>query len=125
MKVKISEIKVGKRIRKDIGSLDSLKNSMRKHGLMNPIVIDDKANLIAGFRRLSAASELGWLEIDANVIKPGSNVERLELEMEENLVRKEFLPEEMMDGLKRKKQLARPGFFRRILNFFLRLFGIR
>ena len=42
MLVNISEIKVKKRVRKDLGDLDALKESLRRYGLLNPITIDNK-----------------------------------------------------------------------------------
>ena len=55
MLVNISEIKVKKRVRKDLGDINSLKDSLKRYGLLNPITIDSKNRLIAGERRLEAA----------------------------------------------------------------------
>lgn len=125
MRVKISDIRVGKRIRKDSGDLDNMKKSLKKHGLLNPILINAKGELIAGYRRLTAAKELGWVEIDAITLEPKNDVERLEMEMEENIVRKEFSPDELLEGLKKKKQLTSTNIFVRIWNFIKRIFGIK
>ena len=67
--MKISDIKIGKRFRKDMGDLTSLKNSIKELGLLQPIVIDENNNLIAGFRRLQACKELGKIDIDVKIIK--------------------------------------------------------
>ena len=125
MKLKIKDIKTGSRIRKDTGDLTTLKKSLKKHGLLNPITVSANGELIAGFRRLMAAQELGWNEIEAFVIDPKNQIDRLEMEMEENIVRKEFSQEELLEGLKRKKNLVSPNIFVRICNFIKKIFGIR
>ena len=84
MLVNISEIKVKKRVRKDLGDLDALKESLRRYGLLNPITIDNKNRLIAGERRLEAAKLLGWTNINAVVVNNISAITKLELELEEN-----------------------------------------
>lgn len=126
MLLKIKDIKVSKkRIRQDVGDLTTLKKSLKKHGLLNPISVSAKGELVAGFRRLQAAREMGWTEIEANVVNPQNDIDLLEMEMEENIVRKEFSQTELLEGLKRKKQLVSPNIFVRIWNFIKRIFGIR
>ncbi len=126
MLLKIKDIKVSKkRIRQDVGDLTTLKKSLKKHGLLNPISVNPKGDLIAGFRRLQAVKELGWTEIEATVVNPASDIDLLEMEMEENIVRKEFSQTELLEGLKRKKQLVSPNIFIRIWNFIKRIFGIK
>ena len=68
MLVPIEKIKVKKRVRKDLGNLSDLKDSLRTYGLLNPITINSKYELIAGERRLTAAREIGWTNINANVV---------------------------------------------------------
>jgi ParB family transcriptional regulator, chromosome partitioning protein len=59
----IADIKVGKRIRKDMGDLDGLAESIRELGLLQPIVVFPDGSLILGERRLRAVQLLGWKEI--------------------------------------------------------------
>ena len=59
MLVPIAQIKIKRRVRKDLGNLDDLKDSLRTYGLLNPITINSKYELIAGERRLTAAKEIG------------------------------------------------------------------
>ena len=89
---------------------------------MNPITINSKYELIAGERRLTAAKELGWTNINANIVDNLSDIEQLEMEIEENNQRKEFTDEELLEGYRRLERLRNPGFFYRIYLFFKHLF---
>lgn len=122
MLVNISEIKVKKRVRKDLGDLDALKDSLRRYGLLNPITIDNKNRLIAGERRLEAAKLLGWTNINAVVVNNISAITKLELELEENNQRKEFTDAELLEGYKRLERLRNPSIFKKILNAIVRFF---
>jgi ParB family chromosome partitioning protein len=129
MLVPISQIKIKRRVRKDLGNLDDLKDSLRTYGLLNPITINSKYELIAGERRLTAAKEIGWTNINANIIDNLSELEQLEMEIEENNQRKEFTEAELLEGYRRLEKLRNPGFFyriylwfKKIINKFLSLF---
>lgn len=114
MLVSISDIKVKRRVRKDLGNLEDLKNSLRRYGLLNPITLNGKYELVAGERRLEAAKAIGWTSINANVIENLSELSQLEMEIEENNQRKEFTDEELFEGYRRLERLRNPSFFRRI-----------
>ncbi len=122
MLVPIKDIKIKKRVRKDLGNLEDLKDSLRTYGLLNPITLNSKYELIAGERRLSAAKLLGWTSINANIVDNLSEIDQLEMEIEENNQRKEFTDAELMEGYKRLQKLRNPGFFYRIYLFFKHLF---
>ncbi|MDK7384313.1 ParB N-terminal domain-containing protein, partial [Borreliella burgdorferi] len=51
MLIDIDQTKIKKRIRKNIGDIGTLKNSIITHGLIYPIIRDKNKNLIAGLRR--------------------------------------------------------------------------
>lgn len=121
MLVPIANIKIKKRVRKDLGNLDDLKDSLRTYGLLNPITLNRKYELIAGERRLQAAKQLGWTNINANIIDNLTEIEQLEMELEENNQRKEFTDEELMEGYKRLSRLRNPSIFYRIYLFFKHL----
>ena len=122
MLVPISSIKIRKRVRQDLGNLDDLKESLKLYGLMNPITINKKNELIAGERRLQAAKLLGWTNINANIVENLSEVDQLEMELEENNQRKEFTDAELLSGYKRLERLRHPSFFYKIYLFFKHLF---
>lgn len=123
MLVNINDIKIKKRIRRDLGDLEALKNSLRTYGLLNPITLNSKYELIAGERRLQAAKQLGWTNINAVVQSNLSDVEELEMELEENNQRKEFTKEELLDGYRRLEKLRNPSIWRKIRLFFKKLFA--
>jgi len=122
MLVRISEIQIKKRIRKESGNIKELSESMNSHGLMNPIVITREYQLIAGFRRLESAKKLGWENIEANIIDAPTKIKKLEMEIEENIHRKDFTPEEIVDAYSKLEKLKNPGFFYQILESIIRFF---
>lgn len=121
MLVQIKDIKIRKRVRKDLGNLEDLKDSLRTYGLLNPITINRRYELIAGERRLQAATQLGWTNIQANIVDNLTDIEQLEMELEENNQRKEFTDDELLEGYKRLEKLRNPGFFYKIYLFFKHL----
>lgn len=126
MLVSIKDIKVKKRVRKDLGNLENLKDSLRRYGLLNPITLNSKYQLIAGERRLEAAKAIGWTSINANIIDNLTPLSQLEMELEENNQRKEFTDEELLEGYKRLARLRNPSPLRRLWDalvaFFVWLF---
>ena len=64
MKVKLSDIKVRNRIRKDLGNIEALSDSLNRHGLFSPILITSDYRLIAGERRLEAAKRFTEAELN-------------------------------------------------------------
>ncbi|MEM2159746.1 MAG: ParB N-terminal domain-containing protein [Candidatus Nitrosotenuis sp.] len=66
--VPISQIKIGTRLRKDLGDISSLTSSIEQIGLLQPIVLTEDLRLVAGERRLTAVQKLGWKEIPAVIL---------------------------------------------------------
>jgi ParB family chromosome partitioning protein len=128
MQVSIDEIKVKKRIRKDYGDIQALAESMKRFGQINPIVLNNRNQLIAGGRRLEAARYLGWRTINAVIMDIDDRISKLEYEVEENRQRQDFSPVEVAAAAKELERLKKPGFFRRIwnaiVNFFRRIFRL-
>ena len=121
MLIAIKDIKIKKRVRKDLGDLENLKDSLRTYGLLNPITLNSRYELIAGERRLTAAMQLGWTNIQANIVDNLTEVEQLEMEIEENNQRKEFTDQELLQGYMRLEKLRNPGLLYRIYLFFKHL----
>jgi len=85
--------------------LADLEASLRVNGLLQPITVRPAPNgtgyeLIAGERRLRAATRLGWTEIHA-LVKPVDDKTLLVLAMIENLQRADLDPIEEADGYQR------------------------
>jgi ParB family chromosome partitioning protein len=110
-----------KRIRRDLGDIVGLMGSLKKYGQLTPIIVNRDNELIAGFRRLQAAKQLGWKSIEAVILDKPSQQQKLEIEIEENVQRQDLSAEELAEGLVRLKKLRQPGFLDRIWNFILRL----
>jgi ParB family transcriptional regulator, chromosome partitioning protein len=121
-KVRVDQIKVMERVREEYGDMETLKNSIRKYGLLNPVIIDTKFNLIAGAIRLRAAKELNFTEIDASIIDEATRLVQFDMEMQENLVRKDFTEEEIHKSIEMKKRLLRKPLFTRFLEWIKRIF---
>ena len=126
MLVNIEDIKVKKRIRKEMGDISALAESLKRFGQISPIVITKDNLLVAGERRLEAARSLGWTSINAVVADIPDELTRVEYEQEENIQRLGFTAEETEEAAKRIEKLKKPCLCRRILNaikrFFKRLF---
>ncbi|MBU0936716.1 MAG: ParB N-terminal domain-containing protein [Spirochaetes bacterium] len=122
MQIALKSIKIRRRIRKDVGDITGLAESMAKYGQLHPIIINRKNVLIAGRRRLAAAKYLSWNTINAIVIHEKAAGDMLELELDENMHRSALTRDEVEDGLARLERLRNPGFFRRIWNAIVRFF---
>lgn len=91
----IRSLRIGSRVRKDPGDIDSLVESIRSVGLLQPLVITEGNNLLAGGRRLEACKRLGWKEVPCVIPHSGwSLIQMLEAERDENTCRKDFTPSE-------------------------------
>ena len=121
MLVPLESIIIQKRIRKELGDISGLAESLKNYGQLTPIIINRKHELIAGFRRLQAARRLGWKSIEAVMIDKPTVQQKLELEIEENVQRLDLSPEEIADGMARLQKLRQPGLLARIWMFILRI----
>ena len=92
---------------------------MRRHGLLQPVLIDPDNVLIAGFRRLEAAQELGWESIEARMLDVADRKESLLIEAEENTTRRDFSPEELEKAEQLLDRYSRSGIFWRLINWLL------
>jgi ParB-like chromosome segregation protein Spo0J len=106
--VKISDIKVGRRSRKDPGDIRSLAQSIESTGLLHPIAITPDGCLIAGSRRIEAFKLLGREEIPHRVIDCLDDALKiLQAERDENTERKALTPSEALELAERLEPLER------------------
>ena len=92
MKVKdilISDITIKDRFRQELGSLASLSESIAEKGLIQPITVDTNLTLVAGRRRLAAAVAAGLNKIPAVIRDIEDELDAREIELFENLHRKD------------------------------------
>lgn len=87
----------------DKEKMEELKGSIKKHGIIQPIVVRKMANgyeIVAGERRLKAAKEIGLRKIPA-IIKSINNEKSLEIALVENIQREDLNPVEQANAFKR------------------------
>jgi hypothetical protein len=119
-KILASEILISNRIRKDLGDIPGLANSIKENGLIEPIVLTYDTldgtpqyivKLIAGERRLTALKSLGLTELEHAVHyvwrselesnDPKKKLLASSIEMEENIRRKDLSWTEQLLGKQR------------------------
>lgn len=94
--IKLAQINVGERFRKEVGDIAELADSIKEVGLINPIAIysetgDPPFKLAAGGRRFAAYLYLKRDEIPCRIYDhPLSELELRSIELEENIRRKEL-----------------------------------
>jgi len=84
--------------------LEELVQSIRQHGLLQPIVVrarSDAFEVVSGERRLRAFRELGRTRIPAILRPDVSDAEMLELALVENLQRRDLDPIERASGYRK------------------------
>lgn len=88
--IRTDHIVVPDRFRQEEGDIVELAESIKKYGLLQPIVIDSEGKLVAGARRLAAVKLLGVTEIEYRQKGRLTEIERRSMEVEENIRRKQF-----------------------------------
>jgi ParB family chromosome partitioning protein len=90
--------------RKDLGDVTDLALSIRDHGLIQPIVVEPKDNgrfqILAGERRFAACGHLRLASIPA-LVRTVAEHSRLELQLVENLHRRDLHPMEEARAFRR------------------------
>ena len=103
--MKIDEIIVKDRIRKDTGGMMELINDIKTNGLINPVTINTDHVLLAGYRRLTACKALGMEDIPVHMVSTESEEQDLKVEISENEIRKEFTMTERLDYARRLQRI--------------------
>jgi len=90
--IPLSSVRIDRasRQRKEVGDVSELADSIRRLGLIHPIVVDRRLFLIAGERRLEAHRLLGLDSIAVQWADDLSPSDRRAIELEENVKRKDI-----------------------------------
>lgn len=104
--VPLTEIVVGERFRKDYGDLDDLVESMQVKGVLQPITLNKHMELQAGGRRYKAAAMAGIEEIPAIIRNAEGELDLREVELDENLHRKDMEWHEKVELMARINELG-------------------
>jgi ParB family chromosome partitioning protein len=96
----VGDITVDQRVRKRIGALKKLMDSIEAVGILQPIGVhrrpDGSHHLLYGHRRLEAARKVGLTEVPVLIFTGNlSEAEQLTLEHAENVGRRDFTPTEI------------------------------
>jgi len=108
-----TEIIIDERQRKDLGDITELRESIRRVGrVIHPITITKGKKLVAGHRRLMSVLELEFDAVDIQYWEDLTLDDRFEIELEENIGRKDLTWDEEADSvaeLQRRKKLKTTG----------------
>lgn len=112
---RISEIYVDREVRqrRELTGIEDLANSIARYGLLHPIVIERDGKLVAGERRFTAVTSLGWDQIEVRYVDDLDPAEIYMIELEENIRRVDVSWQERTAALARwhdLKSAAEPGW---------------
>lgn len=105
----VSEIVVANRLRADVGKVSALALSIQTIGLLHPIVLNSRRELVAGERRLTAVKELGWKAVPCRIVATLDDaVAALLAERDENTCRQPLTDREKAEAAHRLMKLESP-----------------
>ncbi|OGV62112.1 MAG: hypothetical protein A2498_07805 [Lentisphaerae bacterium RIFOXYC12_FULL_60_16] len=125
--IEISTIKTRTPLLRDtLGDLATLEGSIRKFGLLAPLVVDASDTLIAGARRLEACKRAGLARVPVwKLDVPYSSLQALDVQTDENLCREPLSATELSRHIRDKKRTLKPRlprWIQSIIEWFQRLF---
>src|SRR6476661_1134178 len=103
--IKVSNIKLPLhrfRIQNDDEDIKKMANSIRKHGLLQPIVVrpkEDNFEVVAGCTRYLACKSLNWRKIPCHIVHL-NEMQTFEVTLIENIQRKSITPLEEANAFK-------------------------
>lgn len=103
--IRIDSIIVDERQRRTVDRIEEFSQSIREHGLFHPILVNG-TTLVAGYRRMRAATLLGWEYIPCRNIENLSDVDRQWIELNENIQRQNLSMEEYCSAIKKIKEIG-------------------
>ena len=88
--VKLADIDASSRYRADMGNIEELAEGIREKGLIQPLCVNSNLRLLAGGRRHAACVALGLAEVPVLVREGDDEIDAREIELMENIHRKEM-----------------------------------
>lgn len=101
---KLSEIERNSEYLRIETDVETLKKSIEKVGLINPLTINKNNELLAGARRFQAITELGWVEAHVHIVDRDLLEQEL-ISIDENLVRTPLNKLELEKCLNRGREI--------------------
>jgi ParB/RepB/Spo0J family partition protein len=99
-------VKRDERQRKDLERIDVLADSIRRLGLVHPIVVTrDNLELVAGERRLAACRALGWPTIPVQYQDELEPAKLQAIELEENIKRQDISWQDQVSAIRKYHRL--------------------
>lgn len=105
LSIPLNKITIANRERTDLGDLDELAGSIKEKGLIQPITISPDFRLLAGGRRFAAHELLELKTIDCLMRETEDELDEREIELFENLHRKDMNWQEKARSIKRIHEL--------------------
>lgn len=88
--IPLEQIKLKDRTRVKLGDIDGLAAAIEEKGLLQPITVDQRYNLLAGGRRYLAHEKLKKATIPCIIRQTSGVIDALEVELIENVARKDL-----------------------------------
>jgi ParB family chromosome partitioning protein len=125
IEIDVDIINIRNTMRSDLGNLTTLEQSIKKIGLLCPVIIDKNNNLIVGARRLQACKNAGITSVSAFKIDiDDKSMQALDIQSDENLCRLELSPEDLENHIKAKVlTVKQPKPVGKIIGWFKKLFA--
>ncbi len=110
--VPISSITIDRegRQRRELTGIEELAFSMKERGLIHPPVVTRELTLVAGERRIAAATQLGWDSITGQWADTLDQIELTALELEENVKRVDLTWQDQVSAVAAYDTLQRQRF---------------
>ena len=103
MNIKMEQIQMNGTIRSEPDFPGDFIENIREYGIIQPVVVksigEDRYELISGSRRLAACKQLGWTDVLVYVINADTALKKLDIQLSENLKRKELSPIEISEAI--------------------------
>lgn len=108
LELPVGEISVVNHPRREAGNLDTLEGSIRRLGVLQPLMVDRRNRLISGYRRLLAARKAGLAAVPVlRVDAEADTLAAADIQSDENLCRLALSPAELEGLIQRKQGLVK------------------